>query len=347
MLLVALAGLSYLTWKSESGVTHSGWVFGKKLDIRVWANYVGQPAHLHLAESFYHQAHQLEADLWLQKFPDGPLATFNRASQSVAFPVGAVVPETLAALKPVIQATLKMVDPTYQPLAEAFWPTDRKDENAREPASPPRSEVERMRDWLGIDKVNWTTDPPRITKLHPNVYLDFAPWHSAIISEALEATATQEKATAIEVFTDGMLHVWKRRPIDAGPLSQSVLKRLELQQYPKASGAFAWLDFVQTPRGHSPSSHFQIVEPRKLEPSHSDVSAAAAFCRRPSFAATWARAAVSLGSVHALALANKHRVPLRVRTTDGKFKYSEEWEKLANEGAAYPAEGEVDCLSRI
>lgn len=314
----------YLGWKSQSGVQHTGWAFGKKLEIRVWANYVSRPAQLHLANVFFRRAKALESTLWLKDAAESSLAVFNRASQTHPLPVPSEIPELLARLAPTIRAVHGVADPTLKPLQESVWPTD---DPERMPASPEENEIKDMPQYLGLDKLKWEFDPPTLQKSHPSVYLDFEPWFAAAVAEELEQRAAIEKGIAMELQTDGLIHFWKFHSIPVTDSIRKTLERLGVADYPMTSGAFAWLDFVQVPSQRSPGSFLQLVDSRSLTAARSEISAVAVFCRNPLSAVTWSRAAMVLGTKQLMALADKHDVPVRVRTLEGRYLASNSWER--------------------
>jgi thiamine biosynthesis lipoprotein ApbE len=314
----------YLGWKTQSGVQHTGWAFGKKLEIRVWANYVSRPAQLHLANVFFRRAKALESTLWLKNASESSLAVFNRASQTHPLAVPAEIPELLARLAPTVRAVEGVVDPTLKPLQESVWPSE---DPERIPASLEDSEITDMPRYLGLDKLKWEFDPPTLQKSHPSVYLDFEPWFAAAVAEELEQRASIEKGTAMELQTEGLIHFWKSHPIPVTEAIRQTLERIGVSDYPKTSGAFAWLDFVQVPSQRSPGSFLQLVDSRKLSSAQPEISAVAVFCRNPLNAVTWSRAAMVLGTQQLMKLADKHDVPVRVRTLQGRYLASNSWER--------------------
>lgn len=340
--ILVLSAIFYLGWKSQNGVSHVGRIFAKRFELRVWANYLGQPAQLHLAQQLYIRAGLLESQLWLRRYPESELSLFNRASQTTPFVVHRVIPLTLARVSKTLRPTLGYADPSLKPLMEAYWPSDQLDEYLRAPASPEPADIQGMQAWIGLDKFGWDLDPPTIWKLHPRGYLDLDGWHEAILAEEAENAAAEEKASAVEVLANGVLHVWKTHAVDIGPASRDALKRLDVRDFPGTSGAFVWMDHAHGPKGRSPASYFQVVEPKSLAAGHSDVAASAAFCRHPVIAASWARAAINLGSDRAIKLANRYDVPLRLRTTDGTVVKSDNWARMVSEGAA--PTNEVTCV---
>jgi thiamine biosynthesis lipoprotein ApbE len=315
----------YLGWKTQSGVQHTGWAFGKKIEIRVWANYVSRPAQLHLANVFFRRAKALESTLWLKDASDSSLAVFNRASQTHPLPVPAEIPDLLTRLAPTIQVVHGVVDPTLKPLQESVWPSE---DPERIPSSLEESERKDMPQYLGLDKLEWELDPPTLEKSHPSVYLDFEPWFAAAVADELEQRASIEKGSAMELQMDGLIHFWKSHPIPVTDAIRQTLQRIGVADYPTTSGAFAWLDFVQVPSQRSPGSFLQLVDIRNLAAAQPEISAVAVFCRNPLSAVTWSRAAMVLGTRELMDLADKHDVPVRVRTLEGRYLASSSWERI-------------------
>jgi FAD:protein FMN transferase len=341
---LVLAAVLYLGWRSQEGVGHTGSAFGKRVHIQVWANYLSQPAHLHLASSLYEQAREVQRHIWLEAFPESELALFNRGSQPGPYTVPEVVVHTLEKIAPTIKPTLGMADPTLKPLMDTFWPTDLAYSKRREPATPEASELALMRAYLGLDKVRWTLDPPTLEKKHPNVYLNLEPWYSSVLAEQFEAVATREKVTGLEVLTPGLLHVWMQSPMKLTSDAQAQIAKLAIAQPLTISGAFSWIDIVDVSAKRSANAYFQTVDPKTLHAVESDVSAVAVFCRSGLVSTTWARASLVLGSERTLALANRHGIPVRIRTKNAKVVTTSAWQNLA-EGTADP--GTAFCTAKL